>query len=196
MQSLYTVYISALNMILSHFGDSAVTVLGLYYKMQTFFFIPLSGLQTCIVPLLSYTFAKQEYLRCKKIMKDCVILCMIFMLIGVACFELIPKQLLELFSDNAEVLKIGKDAFQMIGLSFLPAVLSLMTPVFFQAIGKAVPSVFLSLTRQIFCLIPLFWLLSKLGLTYTWFAFPISEIITGILGVMLYFHQLRKWNLL
>lgn len=66
MQMLYTVYIAVLNIILAGFSDSAVTVLGLYYKVQTFFFIPLSGLQTCMVPLLSYTVAKQDYKRCKK----------------------------------------------------------------------------------------------------------------------------------
>ena len=74
MQSLYTIYIVVLNMILAGFSDAAVTTLGLYYKIQTFFFIPLFALQTCIVPLLSYTFAKRNYERCKDIMKDCMML--------------------------------------------------------------------------------------------------------------------------
>lgn len=90
MQMLFTVYIVALNMILAGFSDAAVTVLGLYYKIQSFFFIPLCGLETCIVPLLSYTYAKNEYTRCKKVMTNSVLLAMGFMLAGVACFELIP----------------------------------------------------------------------------------------------------------
>lgn len=179
MQMLYTVYIVVLNLILAGFSDEAITVLGLYYKMQTFFFIPLVGLQTCIVPLLSYTYAKHDYQRCKNIMTDSVILCMSFMLIGVACFELVPTQLLALFSKSADVLSIGGTAFRMISASFLPAVLSLMIPVFFQAIGAAKRSVLLSITRQIFCLIPIFWLLSQIGLRYAWLAFPISELISG-----------------
>lgn len=194
MQMLYTVYIAALNIILSGFSDSAVTVLGLYYKVQTFFFIPLGGLQTCIVPLLSYTFAKRAYERCKKIMSDCVIISMAFMLVGVICFELIPVQLLGIFSNSSEVFRIGEVAFRIIGLSFVPAVLSLMTPVFFQAIGGSLASSLLSLTRQIFCLIPIFWLFSRIGLNYTWLAFPLSEIITGSIGWLMYLHQLCKWN--
>lgn len=70
MQMLYTVYIMALNMILAGFSDDAVTVLGLYYKLQSFFFIPLNGLQTCIVPILSYNFACLAYDRCKRILYD------------------------------------------------------------------------------------------------------------------------------
>ncbi len=93
MQLLFTVYIMALNMILAGFSDDAVTVLGLYYKVQSFFFIPpLSGLQTCIVPLLSYTYAKGAYGRCRRVVKNSVLLAMSFMLVGIACFELIPEQ--------------------------------------------------------------------------------------------------------
>ncbi len=195
MQLMYTVYIVALNIILAGFSDEAVTVLGLYYKVQSFFFIPLSGLQTCIVPFLSYTYAQRAYARCKTIITNAILISMGFMLVGVACFELIPRQLLGIFSDNLQVLAIGERAFHIIGLSFLPAVLSLILPVFFQAIGGAVPSVLLSLTRQIFCLIPIFWLLAKIGLDYTWFAFPIAEVITGSLGIGLYLYQLRKWQI-
>ena len=194
MQMLFTIYIMALNVILAGFSDEAVTVLGLYYKIQSFFFIPLSGLQTCIVPLLSYTYAQGAYQRCKRTIKDSILLAMGFMLVGIACFELIPEQLLRIFSQDPQVLEIGTHAFHIIGLSFLPAVLSLMYPVFFQAIGAALPSVLLSLTRQIFCLIPIFWLLSQIGLDYTWFAFPIAELVTGSVGLALYFRRIRMWD--
>ena len=129
MQLMYTVYIVALNIILAGFSDEAVTVLGLYYKVQSFFFIPLSGLQTCIVPFLSYTYAQRAYARCKTIITNAILISMGFMLVGVACFELIPRQLLGIFSDNLQVLAIGERAFHIIGLSFLPAVLSLILPV-------------------------------------------------------------------
>lgn len=195
MQMLFTVYIVALNMILAGFSDAAVTVLGLYYKIQSFFFIPLGGLETCIVPLLSYTYAKNEYTRCKKVLTNSLLLAMGFMLVGVACFELIPAQLLGLFHPAPDVIAIGVPAFRLIGASFVPAVISLLMPVFFQAIGEAIPSVLLSLTRQIFCLIPIFWLFSKIGLNYTWLAFPLAEIITSSLGLLLYTRQLRIWRL-
>ena len=176
MQMLYTVYIIALNMILAGFSDAAVTVLGLYYKMQTFFFIPLLGLQTCIVPVLSYNYAAKKYKRCQTILNESVLFSMLFMLIGVICFELLPGTLLGLFSHDPDVFSIGIPAFRIIGLSFLPAVVSL-----------------LSLIRQLGCLIPIFFVLSKIGLSYTWIAFPASEILTGAIGISLYLRQIRQW---
>lgn len=176
MQMLYTVYIIALNMILAGFSDAAVTVLGLYYKMQTFFFIPLLGLQTCIVPVLSYNYAAKKYKRCQTILNESVLFSMLFMLIGVICFELLPGTLLGLFSHDPDVFSIGIPAFRIIGLSFLPAVVSL-----------------LSLIRQLGCLIPIFFVLSKIGLSYTWIAFPASGIITGAIGISLYLRQIRQW---
>ena len=175
MQMLYTVYIIALNMILAGFSDAAVTVLGLYYKMQTFFFIPLLGLQTCIVPVLSYNYAAKKYKRCQTILNESVLFSMLFMLIGVFCFELLPGTLLGLFSHDPAVFSIGIPAFRIIGLSFLPAVVSL-----------------LSLIRQLGCLIPIFFVLSKIGLSYTWIAFPASGIITGAIGISLYLRQIRQ----
>ena len=194
MQSLYTVYIMVLNIILAGFSDAAVTVLGLYYKLQTFFFIPLSGLQTCIVPVLSYNYAQRAYVRCKRVMRSAVAISAAFMLVGIVCFEAFPSGLLALFSREAAVLQIGEIALRIIALSFLPAVLSLMMPVFFQAIGSARASAWLSLTRQIFCLIPLFWLLSRIGLNWCWAAFPLSELITGGVGLWLYGRQTRAWQ--
>ena len=92
MQSLYPVYIVALNVILAGFCDEAVTVLGLYYKLQTFFFIPLMGLETCIVPVLSYNYTRARYDRCREIMRVAFLISSAFMLVGTLCFWLIPVQ--------------------------------------------------------------------------------------------------------
>ena len=194
MQSLYTVYIMALNMILMHFCDEAVTVLGLYYKIQSFFFIPLSGLQTCMVPIISYNYAMENYTRVRRTLKIAIGITAAFMLVGTACFELIPVQLLSIFSNSEKVFEIGRVALRIIGISFVPATFSLMIPIFFQAIGKAAPSVLLTLSRQIFCLIPIFYAMSFIGLSYTWIAFPAAEIITGSIGIALYIKQVRAWN--
>ncbi len=85
-------------------------------------------------------------------------------------------------------------AFRIIALSFIPIVFSLVFPVFFQAIGKSVQSVFLAVMRQIICLIPIFWLLSQISLGVTWFAFPIAEIITGDCGGIMYIITYRRWK--
>lgn len=194
MQSLYTVYIMVLNIILASFSDEAVTVLGLYYKIQTFFFIPLSGLQTCIVPIISYNFARKMYDRVKKTMLYSTFITVFFMLIGTLCFEFIPTLLLKIFSDSEKVAEIGSVAFRIIGISFVPATFSLMLPIFFQAVGKGLQSTVLTLMRQIMCLIPIFYLMSLIGLNYTWIAFPAAEIITGTTGIILYLKYTRSWN--
>lgn len=192
MQSLYTVYIVALNVILAGFCDEAVTVLGLYYKVQTFFFIPIGGLQTCIVPVLSYNFACRKIKRCRQIVRSSAWMAGVLMFLGTLCFLFFPTELIQIFSHDPKVLRIGERAFRIIGISFIPAVFSLIMPVFFQAIGESFTSVLLSLTRQIFCLIPIFWFFSLLGLKYTWTAFPVSEFFTGGVGMMLYFRKAKR----
>lgn len=194
MQALYTIYIVGLNMILAGFSDAAVTVLGLYYKLQTFFFIPLLGLQTCIVPVISYNYARAAYRRCRDTVKCSILFSLAVMAVGAAAFILIPGALIRVFSQSTEVLAIGCHALPIIGASFLPAVVSLMMPVFFQAIGYGRTSLALSLLRQIVCLLPLFWLLARLGLGYTWFAFPLAELISGGVGFALYLRTVKQWQ--
>ena len=104
MQMTVTLYIVALNIILAGFSDEAVTILGLYYKIQTFFFIPLLGLQTCIVPALSYNYGRGEYGRTRAIFRNSMLASMALMLVGIFCFEFMPQTLLGLFSRNEIVL--------------------------------------------------------------------------------------------
>lgn len=189
MQLLFVLYILVLNIILAGFCDEAVTVLGLYYKLQTFFFIPFMAMETCIIPVLSYNHACKAFARCQEILKTSILFICAFMSIGILAFELIPEYLIGFFSDSPKVLEIGVPAFRVIATSFIPQVFALMYPNFFQAIGATRPSTILAITRQIFCLIPIFWLLSHLGLYYTWFAFPLSEVITGLVGYYLY----KQW---
>ena len=194
MQALYTFYILALNIILARFSDSAVTVLGLYYKLQSFFFIPLFGLQTCIVPVLSYNYATADYKRCRRTMNDSFLIAAVFMVLGIVGFVFFPSQLISLFSDNAEVHRIGAKAFPIIGSAFVSCVFSLIMPTFFQAVGMGGRSAFLALFRQMICLVPSFWALSFIGLDYTWLAFPIAETVSGAVGLIMYAAVLRKWK--
>ena len=194
MQGLYVVYIMLLNVILSGFTDSALTVLGLYYKLQSFFFIPLFALDTCIVPKLSFNYSRGEYDRCRGTVRCTMYISLALMAIGVFCFEVLPAPLIKIFSQSTEVLTIGIPAFRIIGASFLPAVFSLTVPSIFQALGKAKESVFLSLLRQIICLVPIFWIMSFIGLGYTWIAFPAAELITTIGGGGMYLRELKNWK--
>lgn len=194
MQASCTVYIVFLNMVLAGFSDAAVTVLGLYYKLQTFFFIPLLGLCTCIVPVLSFNYARKAYDRCRETVRESCYVSAGFMLVGFICFVFFPEQVINIFSDDAEVHKIGLVAFPIIGTSFFSAVFSLMMPVSFQALGFGRTSTLLALTRQIFLLMPSFWLFSLIGLNYTWLAFPVSETLAGGVGFYLYRRVIRCWK--
>lgn len=186
MQSAYTLYILGLNLILAGFSDQAVTALGLYYKWQTFFFIPLGGLQTCIVPILSYNYAAYAIERCKKVLWTAMSFGLMFMMIGVICFEGIPTQMLQVFSQDADVISIGTGGFRFIGMSFLPMVTSLIFPVYFQALGYGLKSIVLTIIRTVCLFVPVGYVLSLLGLEYFWMTFPITEIVTSMVGFIFY----------
>ena len=125
------------------------------------------------------------------IMRDSYGFSCVFMLVGVICFVFFPVQLLQVFQRAVRSSR-SENAFPIIGASFIPAVFSLMTPVFFQAIGNGKISLFLSVMRQICCLIPIFWLLSLIDLRFTWFAFPISEVLVGVTGIVLYYKEIKR----
>lgn len=186
MQSAYTFYILGLNLILAGFSDQAVTALGLYYKWQTFFFIPLGALQTCIVPVISYNYAAASIDRCKKTLSTSIVWGMALMFIGTLCFEFIPAQMLGVFTGDARVIEIGTVGFRFIGLSFVPMVTSQIYPVFFQAVGSGIKSSFLTVVRTVILFVPLGYLFSRFGLTWFWLTFPITEILTSLVGVIFY----------
>ena len=119
MQSLYTLYIVGLNLILKLFSEDAVTALGIYYKLQTFFFIPLFGLQQVIVPMISYNHAAKKESRVNQIVHDSLFISYFFMTLGVITFWLIPDPLMSIFHADKNVLKIGNIALRMI-LLFVP----------------------------------------------------------------------------
>lgn len=192
MQALWTVYILGLNVLLASFSDASVTVLGIYYKLQSFFFIPLNALGVCIVPVLSFNYAINKKDRCKRVFWETVTVSAAFMLLGVAIFVLLPKQSIGIFSNDTEVLNIGNVAFRIIGASFVPAALSLTFPILFQAIGKGKESIFITVLRQVVLLVPLALVFSFAGLNYVWLTFPVTEIITCSVSMIFYkkvFHK-------
>ena len=192
MQSAYTFYILGLNLILSGFCDEAVTALGLYYKWQTFFFIPLGAMQTCIVPIISYNYAAKNLERCKKTLSTAILFGLLLMAVGTACFLLIPTQMLGVFTKDPLVIEIGRVGFRLIGISFLPMVTSLIFPVFFQAVGVGLKSSALTVIRTVVLFVPLGYLFSQLGLDWFWLTFVVTEVLTSIVGMLFYRQFLRK----
>jgi len=186
MQSAYTFYILGLNLILATFSDQAVTALGLYYKWQTFFFIPLFAMQTCIVPVISYNYAAHQLDRCRKTMFTAIWFGIVFMSVGILGFELFPDFLLRVFTSDPLVIEIGTTAFRIIGCSFIPIVTALIFPVFLQAVGEGTKSSMLTVIRTVVCFVPLGFLFSRIGLNWFWLTFPVTEIITKAAGILSY----------
>lgn len=186
MQSAYTFYILGLNLILSTFSDQAVTALGLYYKWQTFFFIPLGAMQTCIVPVVSFNYAARNIERCKKTLTSAIGFGLALMAMGTLCFISIPTQMLQVFTSDAQVIEIGRVGFRFVGISFIPMVTSLIFPVFFQAVGSSLKSSFLTVIRTVVLFVPLGFLFSRLGLNWFWMTFPVTEVITSVVGFVYY----------
>lgn len=193
MQSAYTLYVFGLNVILAGFSDAAVTVLGLYYKWQTFFFIPVGAMQTCVVPVISYNFAAGKLERCKAAVRTAILFGAGLMLVGTFCFEVFPEPMLRFFSSDAEVLRDGVVAFRIIGTSFVPLAVSLTYPVLFQAVGKSVTSSVLTITRTVCLFIPLAYLFSRFGLEYFWLTYPVTDITISVLGYCLARRFFKKY---
>lgn len=192
MQSAYTFYILGLNLILAGFSDQAVTALGLYYKWQTFFFIPLGAMQTCIVPVISFNYAARNIDRCKKTLLTAIGFGEVLMAVGTLCFLTVPAQMLSVFTKDAAVIEIGRIGFHFVGVSFLPMVTSLIFPVFFQAIGSSVKSSALTVIRTVILFVPLGFLFSRLGLNWFWMTFPVTETVTTLVGLCFYRQFLRR----
>ena len=192
MQSAYTFYIFGLNMVLATFSDAAVTVLGLYYKWQTFFFIPLGAMQTCIVPVISFNYAARKYERCKKTLNFSSLFGVALMSLGTILFNVIPGPMLRFFSNDAQVIEIGLTAFRIMGFSFITIVTSLTYPVLFQAVGMSLKSS--ALIRTVILFVPLGYLFSRFGLDYFWFTYIVTDGLVSLIGFIMSRRFFKKLN--
>ena len=186
MQSLYTLYIVGLNLILKQFTEDAVTVLGIYYKLQTFFFIPLMGLQQVIVPVISFNYGAHDSKRVNDTLRYSILISCGVMALGTFIFMAFPKELISIFAGSTSILNIGTLALRIISVSFLPASFAMMFTVYFQGIDKGKCSVFITVLRQIILLVPLAWLFHFAGLNYVWLTFPVTESIAMCCCCFLY----------
>lgn len=186
MQSLYTLYIVGLNLILKQFTEDAVTVLGIYYKLQTFFFIPLMGLQQVIVPVISFNYGAHDNKRVNDTLRYSILISCGVMALGTFIFMAFPKELISIFAGSTPILNIGTPALRIISVSFLPTSFAMMFTVYFQGIDKGKCSVFITVLRQIILLVPLAWLFHFAGLNYVWLTFPVTESIAMCCCCLLY----------
>lgn len=184
-QSLYTLYIVGLNMILALFSEDAVTVLGIYYKIQSFFFIPLLGFQQVLLPVISHNYGAKQIGRIQQTVRFAALLSTGLMLAATVVFWLFPEPLLGVFSSKEELLRIGGYALRIISLSFVPAGITIVVTSHLQGIAKMKLSVFVIVLRQVILLVPLAWLLHFAGLEAVWWTFPLTEVIVAAVSIFL-----------
>lgn len=195
MQAIGSVMNYIMNRVLMSFSSTAVAVFGVYYKMQSFIFMPVFGLNNGVVPIVAYNYGAKRKDRMLDTWKLAWIYSTVIMTVGTLAFELIPGIMFKLFEGSPDMLKIGIPAFRIIGIHFPVAAFCIITGTMFQAMGKSVYSMITSIMRQIVVLIPAAILLSRLGnVNYVWWAFPIAEIMSA--SVTLFFFVLINKKIL
>ncbi len=179
MQSIGSVMTYGMNQILMVFSSTAAAVFGVYFKLQSFIFMPVFGLNNGMVPIIAFNYGAQNRERLVKTIKLSMMYAITLMCLGTLVFNLIPDKLLLLFEASDNMLAMGVPALRIISLHFLLAGFCIIGGSVFQALGNAVYSMINSICRQIVVLLPAAYLLSKLGnVNYVWFAFPIAEFMS------------------
>ncbi len=191
MQAIGSFLNTFLNMILSGFSEIAVSVLGVYYKLQSFVFMPVFGLTHGVMPVIGYCYGARNKKRMTSALKIGCFIAFGIMLIGTLVFWMFTKNLLAIFNNNAELIETGIPALRIISLCFTSAAIGIMFSTFFQAIGDGQKSLLISLLRQIVLILPVAYLLSKIGLKYVWFAFPIAEVVALVVSISLFIWTYR-----
>lgn len=186
MTALTSFLVIALNGILKDYSTTAVNVYGLYFKLQTFVFMPVSGLTQGAMPILGYYYGAKNRHNITTTLKNSLQVGLTIMSVGVVIFMILPRQLLEIFSSDEELLRIGVPALRIISISFIPAAFAMIIPTLFQAMGKGKFSLLVFLLRQLLLVLPLAYLFSYLfGLTAIWYIFLIAESISAIVSLYL-----------
>lgn len=194
MQSIGSVMTFFMNRILLGFTSTAAAVFGVYFKLQSFIFMPMFGMNNGLIPIVAYNFGAGYKERIVKALKSSMIVGIIIMLFGLAAAEIFPAQLLLLFNASEQMLGIGIPALRILSVSYVFAGVSIVGSGVFQGLGKGKYSLLLSVIRQLVVLIPTAYLLSLTGnVTMVWFSFPIAEIAAFLIA--LYFLRRIMKNL-
>ena len=186
MTSVGSVMTFCMNQVLLIFSETATAVFGVYFKLQSFVFMPVFGLNNAMVPIISYNYGAVRPDRMKQTMRLSMLLGEGFMVVGFAVFQLLPDALLGLFNASDAMLAIGVPALRIISISFLLAGVAVVCSSVFQAVGQGMFSLIVSVARQLLALVPLAYLFSLSGnLVMVWWSFPAAELVS--LGLTLLF---------
>ena len=189
MQCVGSLMTFGMNLILMAFSSTAVAVFGVYFKLQSFVFMPIFGLNNGMVPIISYNYGARRPERVKKTIRLAVCYAEGIMVLGFCIFEFFPGQVLGLFSASQAMLTIGIPAMRIICLHFLLAGTSIVLSSVFQALGNGLFSLIVSVCRQLVVLLPAAWLLARTGsVNNVWWAFLIAEIVSVLMSLAFYAH--------
>lgn len=192
MMSISSVMVFFMNKILMAFSSTAVAVFGVYFKLQSFIFMPVFGLNNGMIPIVAFNYGARNKKRILDTMKLSVCIATCSMLIGIALFQLIPEQLFGFFDASDEMLRIGVPALKIISLHFIFAGFNIITSSIFQALGNGVYSLTISVVRQLLVILPTAFIFAKLfGLANVWWAFIIAEVVAVSMNIFL-FQRIKK----
>lgn len=184
MISVNSVSVFMINSILAVFGATAVVALGIYFKVNSFVFMPVFGMNNGLVPIIAYNYGAGHRDRIYEVIKLAYKAAIIFMAGGFLLFQLFPAQLMGFFDPSAELLSIGVTAFRITSISFIFAAVSVISSGIFQSFGNGMLSMIVNLVRQLILIVPLAYLFSKTGvLAYVWLAYPIAELVAMLIAI-------------
>lgn len=193
MSSIGSVMTFGVNKILLVFTSTATAVFGVYFKLQSFIFMPVFGINNGMVPIISYNYGAKHKDRLMETVKISIIYAIAIMIIGLGVFQIFTKELLALFSASEEMISIGIPALRIISISFLFAGYCIVVGSMFQALGNGVMSLIVSIGRQLVVLLPVAYLLSKTNnLNIVWWAFPIAELASVFLSIIGFKYVYKK----
>ena len=192
MQSISSVMVFGMNKILLLFSSTAAAVFGVYFKLQSFIFMPIFGLNNGMIPIVAYNYGARDKKRIMSTVNLSVMIAVGIMLVGLAIFQIFPAQLLGFFGASENMLEIGIPALRIISLSFIFAGYCIIVISVFQALGNGVYSLLVSVARQLFVILPVAYFFAEVfGLSRIWWALPIAEIVAVVVTSLLFKRIIR-----
>lgn len=193
MQSIGSVMTYGMNLILVGLSATAAAVFGVYFKLQSFFFMPVFGLNNGLIPIVAYNYGAKKKHRMIRTFKWGLLIAFVFLVMGMIVFETIPDKLLLLFDASENMLAIGVPALRKIAVHFLIAWFCIVASAVFQAVGNGMYSLYVSLARQLVVLLPAAYILAKIGgLDLIWWSFPIAELMSFLISAICLAMTYRK----
>lgn len=193
MMGIGSVMTFGMNMILQGFTETATSVFGIYFKLQSFFFMPVFGINNATISIIAFNYGARSSKRIMDTLKKSTISACVIMLLGVLCFQFCPDLLLDIFNPTPDFLTMGRSALRIISLSFPFAAVGIALSGSFQALGNGLYSTFTALCRQLLALLPAAYLLSLSGnVNLVWWAFPIAELVSFLATLILFLRLYRQ----